>query len=102
MLNLIKNFKGVFGQSAMLKGERKIPSQCSYYRGPEGLNSGGTEYCNLEDQEECMGEINSCQNPQALKKYLLTQGFGWKKIKGGGKCKRALQVLGRMASVCWK
>ena len=59
MLGLIKNFKGLFGQSAMVKGEWKILRQCSYYRCPEDTGIVGTEPCTLEDQKEWMGEIYS-------------------------------------------
>jgi len=86
----------------MLKDEWKILRQCSYYRGSEGPNIGDIEHCTFEDQEACMGEINSCRNPEALRQYLLDQGLGWKKMKGGDRCKRALRILGRLAGACLK
>jgi len=90
------------GTRAMLKGKWKILRQCSYYRDPEDTDIGGFEHCNLEDQKECMGEISACRNPEVLREHLLDQGLGWEKKKGRNRCKRALQILGRLASACWR
>jgi hypothetical protein len=102
MLDLLKNLKNLIGQNAMLKGQWKILTKCSHYRDPKDCTVGGTEYCNLEDQEECMGEIRSCQNPEVLREYLLDEGLGWEKRKRRNRCKRTLQILSRLASACWR
>ena len=86
----------------MLKEKRKILKECSYYRGAENLNTGRNGYCKLDNQTECTGETQFCENPEVLNKYVLERGLGWHKEKGRNKLKRALQVIGRLANTCWR
>jgi hypothetical protein len=86
----------------MLKEKRKILKKCSYYRVAENLNTGGSEYCNLDNQTECTGEIQSCENTEVLNKYVLERGLGWQKKKGRNIFKRVLQVIGRLANARWR
>jgi hypothetical protein len=86
----------------MLKEKRKILKECSYYRDADHLNSGRTGYCNLDNQTECTGETQFCENPEVLNKYALKQGLGWRKESGRNKFKRALQAIGRLANACWR
>jgi hypothetical protein len=60
--------------------------ECSFYRGSETLNMGrGIGYCDLDcDRTTCDGDIQFCEKPDILRKYLLEQkkregGLGWEK-----------------------
>ena len=86
----------------MLKEKWKILKKCSHYRVPENLNTDGIGYCYLDNQTECTGEIQFCENPEVFKEYLLERGLGWQKQKGSNRFKRALQVIGRLADACWR
>ncbi len=54
---------------------------CSFYRDSGTLNMGrGIGYCDLDgDQTTCDGDIDFCEKPDVLKKYLLEQ----RKREGG-------------------
>jgi hypothetical protein len=86
----------------MLKEKRKILKECSYYRNAADLNSGRTGYCNLDNQTECTGETQFCENPEVLNKYALKRGLGWQKSNGRSRLRRALKVIGRLANACWR
>ena len=86
----------------MLKEKRKILKECSYYRGAEDLNTGRNGYCKLDNQTECTGETQFCENPEVLNKYVLEQGLGWHKEKGRNRFKRILKVIGRLTNTCWR
>jgi hypothetical protein len=60
--------------------------ECSFYRDSETLNMGqGIGYCDLDcDRTTCDGDIQFCEKPDILRKYLLEQkkregGLGWEK-----------------------
>ncbi|MEW6376270.1 MAG: hypothetical protein AB1502_10850 [Thermodesulfobacteriota bacterium] len=63
-----------------------ISKQCSFYRDSETLNMGcGIGYCDLDcDRTTCDGDIQFCEKPDVLRKYLLEQkkrdgGPGWER-----------------------
>ena len=86
----------------MLKEKRKILKECSYYRDADDLTSGRTGYCNLDNQIECTGETQFCENPEVLNKYALERGLGWQKSNGRSRFKRVLQVISRLTNACWR
>lgn len=86
----------------MFRENRKSLKKCSYYRVAENLNSDDIKYCTLDNQTDCTGEIQSCENPEVLNKYVLERGLGWQKETGRNGFKRALQVIGRLANACWR
>jgi len=94
--------KVILGEKKMLKKKWKLLKTCSYYRVAEKLNSGNNGYCTLDDQTECAGEIQSCENPEVLNRYVLERGLGWQKKAGRNRFKRVLQVIGRLANACWR
>ena len=90
------------GETPMSKERCKTSKTCSHYRDPKNLNVGGAGYCNLDNQTECDGQIELCQNPEALKEYLMERGFGWEKKKGKKIFRKAFQFIGRLANACWR
>lgn len=52
-----------------------ILGQCHFYRGRESLSMGiGIGYCDLDgNQAVCDGDINFCEKPDTLKRYLMEQ-----------------------------
>ena len=86
----------------MFKEKWKLLRTCPYCRISEDLNSDKIGYCTLGDQTTCGGEIQFCQNPEVLNKYVLERGLGWQKQEGRNGFKRVLQMIGRLASACWR
>ena len=86
----------------MFKKRWKFLKTCSYYRVAENLNTGDIGYCTLDNQLECTGYIQACQNPEVLNKYVLERGLGWQNKAGRNGYKRVLQVIGRLANACWR
>lgn len=86
----------------MAKEKRTILKKCSYYRGAENLSPGGSDYCKIDNQPECTGDIQFCENTEVLNKYVSERGLGWQKNKGRNIFKRIQQVIGRLASARWR
>jgi hypothetical protein len=86
----IKNIRASFERtltylivcSIVPKFKSPIITECSLYK---GFRDPGTErdvgYCHHDFQTKCIGKIQFCGNPHALKGYLIKQGLGWEEKK---------------------
>jgi hypothetical protein len=86
----------------MLKKRWNFLKMCSYHRVAENPKMGDIGSCTLDNQIECTGDIQSCQNPDVLNKYVLKRGLGWQKNMGRKGFMSVLQVIGRLANACWR
>ncbi len=57
--------------------------KCLFYRGTESVEVGcGLGYCDLDfDRTICDGNVNFCERPDALRKYLIDQKKKWERRK---------------------
>ncbi len=83
----------------MIKSGWKILKRCPHYKIPENPSVDSVGFCTLDDQIGCTGEIPSCMNPEVLREYVLERGLGWQRKKGKDRFKRALQGIGRLATL---
>lgn len=80
----------------MPKNDQQILKQCPCHRDSEEPKGRGIGYCSLEEEMECTGEVQFCENPQALKEYLLDRGLGWQEKKRKNGFKKLLQIIDRL------
>jgi hypothetical protein len=80
----------------MPKKEQQILKQCPCHRDSEEPAGGETGYCSLDEEKQCSGEVQFCENPQALKEYLLDRGLGWQEKKRKNRFKQLLQIIDRL------
>jgi len=56
--------------------------ECLSFRNIENSRNPGTiGYCDLVKQTKCLGNVEFCKHPEALKKYLSERGLGWQSAK---------------------
>jgi hypothetical protein len=80
----------------MPKDGQQILKQCPCHRDSEEPERGGIGYCSLDEEMQCTGEVQFCENPQALKEYLLDRGLGWREKKRKNRLKKLLQIIDRL------
>jgi len=79
----------------MSKSDKQILKQCPYHRDSNKLNPGNSGYCSFDKKTPCLGEVQFCQNSEALKEYLSDRGLGWQK-KRRNSLKKAFQAIDRL------
>jgi hypothetical protein len=60
------------------KFKSPILKECHLYKGLRDYSAeGSADYCHRDFQTKCIGKIQFCRNPDALRKHLAKQGLGW-------------------------
>lgn len=77
-----KSTTALFGRSILPKGKGRLLRQCLFYRDSVySAGDGDTGCCDLDPLTKCMGKIQFCKNPNALRQYLSERGLGWRERK---------------------
>ena len=80
----------------MPKNDKHILTQCPYQRDSKKFDGGNGGYCSFHRETPCIGEVQFCKKPEALKEYLSDRGLGWQRKKRKNSLKKALQVIDRL------